>query len=417
MTALDSLPFRQRLFVNGNLALLWFGQTVSMAGDSIYETALLWLMLDLTGSSGLTGLVALSAYLPTLIIGVWAGVVVDRLDRRRLMITADAVRAVLVLVIPVLCVFGTLTPFWLFAITFLVATGAAFFNPARDSFVPMLVADRTQLLRANAVIQSSWMFALFLGPGAAFVLLQGLRIRTDHLFYLDAVSFVVSLICIWAITVRGSEPEVAVAHRPLWHDLVEGLRYAAGDRRVRWLLLVTAADNLFIMGPALVGTVVFVREVLRRDITSLMLIEGCYAVGMIAGTLLLPIWESRFNHGRILLIGMVLDGLTFVPLFWVRTLWGTALTIVIHSLAIPLLIVARPSLVQRIVPQRMQGRIFSMIGVTVIGFTAVSTGLTGGVAEVVPMPTVFAVIGVGAALCGVWGWTVAELRESGERGS
>lgn len=403
----------QRLLVNRNLALLWFGQTVSMAGDSIYEKALLWIMLDLTGSSALTGLVALSAYLPTLIVGVWAGVVVDRLDRRRLMVAADGARAILVVVIPVFYAFGLLSPSVLFAVTFLVATGAAFFNPARDSFVPVLVADRTQLLRANAIIQSSWMFALFLGPALAFSFLQWLHIRTDHLFYLDALSYAVSLACVWAITARRERPETAISHPPIWHDLVEGIRYAAGDRRVRWLLIVTAADNLFIMGPALVGMVVFVREVLRQDINGLMLIEACYAVGMIAGTLLLPFWESRFNHGRILLIGMVLDGLTFVPLLWVRTLWGTAVTIVIHSLAIPLLVVARPSLVQRIVPHRMQGRIFSMIGVTVIGFTALSTGLTGLVAEAVPMPTVYGAIGIGAALCGLWGWTITELRESG----
>ena len=404
-----------RFFENRNLGLLWFGQTVSMAGDSIYAKALLWLMLDLTGSSGITGLVALSSYLPTLLVGVWAGVVVDRMDRRRLMMAADAARAALVVLIPVLYSFGWLGPWGLFGITFLVATGAAFFNPARDALVPMLVPDRQRLLKANAIIQSSWMFALFLGPGAALALLHWFHVRTAHLFYLDAAGYGVSMACIWAILVPRTHHEVLAKHLPIRHDLVEGLKLAAGDRRVRGLLLITAADNLFIMGPAGVGTVVFVRNVLNENINSLMLIEGCYAVGMIAGTMLLPLWQRRFNYGRILLIGMMLDGLTFVPLLLVKTLWGTALTIIIHSLAIPLLIVARPSLVQQIVPQRMQGRIFSMIGVTVIGFTALSTGLTGVVAEVVPMPTVFGVIGLGAALCGVWGWSITELREAGER--
>ncbi|HQK22885.1 MAG TPA: MFS transporter, partial [Candidatus Latescibacteria bacterium] len=68
-----------------NLALLWIGQTISMAGDSVYTKALIWLLLDMTGSSGTTGLVAVSAYLPTLLTGVWAGAVVDRSDHRRVM--------------------------------------------------------------------------------------------------------------------------------------------------------------------------------------------------------------------------------------------------------------------------------------------------------------------------------------------
>jgi len=76
------------------------------------------------------------------------------------------------------------------------------------------------------------------------------------------------------------------------------------------------------------------------------------------------------------------------------------------------LVVTRPALVQQIVPSHLQGRIFSIIGVTVVGLTALSSGITGLAAEIVDIPVIFAVIGVGAALCGAWGWTVTELRES-----
>ncbi len=402
----------ERLFENRNLGLLWFGQTISIAGDSVYEKALLWLMLDLTGSSGITGIVALSAYLPSLVVGLWAGVIVDRIDRRTVMIVADAARAVLVLTIPFLHAFHLLSPAVLFGITFLVASGATFFNPARDSLVPSLVRDRVRLLKANAIIQSSWMFALFLGPAVALAFLQGLNVSAVELFYIDAATFVMSLVAILGISVARSGNIPVTGHPPITKELVEGLRTAANDVRVRWLLIITAVNNLFIMGPASIGMAVFVRTVLDQGLGSLMLIEAMYAIGMITGTLLLPIWRRYFNNGRILLIGMVLDGLTFVPLFWVDTLLGTCVTIIIHSMAIPLLVVARPSIVQEIVPSRMQGRIFSMIGVTVVGFTALSTGLTGAVAEFVSIPVVYGVIGIGAALCGIWGFTVQPLRET-----
>ena len=399
-------------FQNRNLAFLWLGQTISMAGDSIYEKALLWTMLDLTGSSGMTGLVALSGYLPTLIVGAWAGVLVDRFNRRRVMLIADVARTGLVLIVPALFVLDYLTPLNLFLITFAVALGAAFFNPARDALVPHLVQNESQLLKANALIQSSWMFALFLGPAVAVFLLEWLGVGAIQLFSIDSVTFIASFCCIFAIrTPRASETEDN-AHGHIWHDFLEGLRLAVRDTRVRWLLIITAVDNLFIMGPATVGVVLFVRSVLQRDIASLMLVEACYSVGMVAGTLLLNIWGRYWNKGRLLLIGMIADGLTFVPLMWVDTLWGTAITIIIHSMAIPLLVVIRPALVQKIVPGNMQGRVFSLIGVTVVGLTAVSSGLTGIVAEVVSMPVVFAVIGVGAAVCGLYGWRVRELRES-----
>ncbi|HOF60051.1 MAG TPA: MFS transporter [Candidatus Latescibacteria bacterium] len=395
-----------------NLALLWIGQTISMAGDSVYTKALIWLLLDMTGSSGTTGLVAVSAYLPTLLTGVWAGAVVDRSDHRKVMIAADGVRALLVLLVPILFAAGALTPSLLFCITFLVATGATFFNPARDALIPSLVSERTHLLRANALIQSSWMFALLLGPAVAMALLSILGARTQHLFVFGAAAYLVSLVCIVALDTARKTQDSARGPSTLHRDLAEGVRYAFKNPVVRGLLLITAADNLFIMGPAGVGMAVFVREVLKRDIGSLMAIEVCYAIGMIAGTALLPLWNKRLGFGKILIAGMVLDGATFVPLLWVDSLWGTMATIVIHSLAIPLLVVPRPALVQHIVPVNLQGRVFSMIGVTVVGFTAISTGLTGLVTEWIPMPQVYAFIGVAAALCGVWGYTMKDLREA-----
>ena len=402
----------RRVFENRDLALLWFGQTVSMAGDSVYEKALLWLMLDLTGSSGITGLVAVSAYLPTLLVGVWAGVAVDRTDHRHLMLAADVARVLLVLVVPILFSIDLLTPWALFAITFLVATAAAFFNPARDAIIPRLVPNADRLLKANAIIQSSWMFALFVGPGTALVLLQVLGLRAVDLFYADSVTFLISFVCVYFVTNAAPIDFSGRRSRKVSEQAAEGLRYATEDIRVRWLLIITAADNLFIMGPALVGTVVFVREVLRSGLTSLMFIEACYAVGMVAGTLLLPVWQRFLNRGRILLVGMILDGITFVPLLWVRSVWGTGIVIIIHSLAIPMLVVTRPALVQQIVPPQLQGRVFSIIGVTVVGLTALSSGITGLAAEVVDMPVIFAVIGICASLCGAWGLSVKDLRES-----
>jgi MFS transporter, DHA3 family, macrolide efflux protein len=398
--------------VNSNLGLLWFGQTVSIAGDSVFETALIWLMLELTGSSGIAGLVVVAAHLPAIVVGLWAGVAVDRLDRRKVMISSDIVRALLVLSIPILFALGFLNPWTLFVITFFVASAATFFNPARDSMIPSLVPDRDHLLKANAVIQSSWMFALLLGPGLALVILGLFEMSTVDLFYLDSATFVVSMFALFAITTGSGTPVVVVERKTYTRDLLDGLLSAAKDVRVRWLLIITAVDNLFIMGPATIGMAVFVREELHRDLGSLMVIQASYAVGMVIGTMLLPLWRARFNEGRIILIGMILDGLTFVPLYWVDSLVATCAVIVVHSLAIPMLVVVRPALIQRIVPEGMQGRVFAMMGAMVVGFTALSTGLTGGVAEIVSMPVVYVVIGLGAALCGILGLTVRELRES-----
>ncbi|MDP6126300.1 MAG: hypothetical protein QGH20_11170 [Candidatus Latescibacteria bacterium] len=113
-----------------------------------------------------------------------------------------------------------------------------------------------------------------------------------------------------------------------------------------------------------------------------------------------------------LLVGMILDGLTFIPIFWVQSISGLAVVIVIHTSVIPLLIVTRPAIIQSIVPTDMQGRVFALVNVTIVGFTALSTGLVGIVAEAVPIRMVFAVIGIGTAACGVLGWASKLLRNT-----
>ena len=191
----------------------------------------------------------------------------------------------------------------------------------------------------------------------------------------------------------------------------EGLRYAWGDRRIRVLLLVTAVDNLFLMGPAIVGIPIFVRQVLNEGVASYAFAQTAYALGMVAGTLLLNAWGRRTNYGRILLWGIFFDGITFLPLWWVDTFWGLFVALAVHSAAIPLIVVSRPTLVQRLVPVHMQGRVFSMIAICVNGCTAVSVAITGIVSEAVPINVVYAVIAVLAAASGGIGWLVREFRE------
>jgi MFS family permease len=172
--------------------------------------------------------------------------------------------------------------------------------------------------------------------------------------------------------------------------------------------MLTIVDNIFIMGPAIVGTPVFVKKVLGLGASAYALISGCYAVGMLAGTAALLYYGPRVGKGRILLLGMILDGVTFVPLYFVRSLTEMGLTIVIHSLAIPMLTVCRAALIQRIVPAEFTGRVFSLFNIAVVGMSALSTGLSGFLLETWGARTLFLVIGLSGGLCGVAGWIFAK---------
>jgi MFS family permease len=408
----------RRIFVNQNILLLWCGQIVSQSGDCIFRIGLLWLLLEMTGSKSLTGLVAMAAYLPSLLFGLYSGALVDRFDRRRVMLFADAGRAAVVLLIPLVWALDGLSAVTLGVLTFALASLTTLFIPARDTLVGRLV-ETDRRLTANALIQTSWQYALFLGPAVASVVLW--LAGELHLFTVDSITFLVSFCFIYRIrTSPGSTAETAAATAPggplraalkdSWGDVKVGLRYAWRDRRVRGLLLITAVDNLFLMGPAIIGVPLFVREVLHLGAFSYAVLQVAHAIGMVAGTVLVARYGRHFRKGHIVLWGIILDGLTFFPLLWVDTFWGTFAVLAVHSMAIPMIIVPRPTIIHDIVPAEMQGRVFSMISVAVVGFTAVSISAAGLIAEVVPVNVMYAGTAVLAASTGAVGWLIKEFR-------
>ena len=408
----------KRIFVNRNVFNLWMGQVISQAGDSIYEMAMTWLLLELTGSNAVTGLIAMSAYLPMLLFGLYSGAIVDRFDRRRLMLISDILRAGIVLIIPLLYWLDGLSGLAIGLVTFVLASFNALFLPARDAIVGELAEPRKRII-ANSMIQTAWTYALFLGPVIAGILLAIITFfQSDgqpeiHLFTADAFTFLLSFYFIYKITL-APKPEVKtdspMSFGQQGKDVWQGLLYAWKDKRIFALLLVTAADNIFLMGPALIGAPIFIREILHQELQSYAFIQVAYAIGMVAGTILLNRYRTYFKSGHILIAGIILDGLTFFPLLWVKTLAGMFITIVIHAMAIPMIIVIRPTVVQDIVPREMQGRIFSMVSIAVYGLTAISIGLTGVVTEFVPINQLYAIIAVLAAATGVIGWLIPEFR-------
>lgn len=390
--------------------MLWFGQMASQSGDSIYQIGLLWITLELTGSESATGFVAMASYLPAVVFSLLAGVVADRHDRRRVMISADAVRLLLVLVVPLLAWTDGISPLYLGLNAFAIAIAATFFNPARDAIIPQIVPENG-LVRANSLIQTSWQLSMLLGPGIAGWVLH--YFGKIPLFYAAAATYTLSLWTILAMRAGTSRQSFDAGGKTgiRWKDILGGLRFALHNKVIGPLLLITIANNIFIMGPAIVGTPVFIKQTLGLGADSFAIIEGCYAVGMLIGTGLL-LWLGRnLPKGKVLLVGMVLDGITFVPIYWVDSLLALEITIIVHSIAIPMLTVSRASLIQSLVPREMTGQIFALVNIAVVGMSAISSGLAGVALEFCGAPILFLSIGIGGGICGVAGWMWAkELR-------
>jgi MFS family permease len=393
------------------LALLWLGQVVSHLGDSLYLVGIFYLALEVTGSKPQSGFLLAVNFVPALALGLFAGAFVDRHDRQKMMIAADLLRAVAVGSIPLLYAAGQLTPAVLGIAIFLLATGATVFNPAMKALVPE-IAPAAHLTTAAAVFQISEFAALVAGPALARWFIVP-RLGSRHLFSIDAATFLFEAICVSALPAaarRAAHRRAAPASSGVIAEVVAGLRVVLATPVLRLVLVLVALDNLLMTGLTLVASPLLVKERLGLGTDAYAGSQAFLNLGMVAASTLFWILGRRSPKGITILTGVILDGLTFIPLAFCHTLAQVQVAMFFHALAVPLMIIPRTVLVQELVPGPLHGRAFALLNVTVFGMTAISVGLTGLLANRFALQTLFVVLGAAGALAGLVGFALGRLR-------
>ncbi len=406
------------------LVLLWLGQVMSHLGDALFAVGIFFLAFEITGSKAGSGLLIALNYLPALALGPFAGAFVDRHDRRRVMLTAELVRGLAVGAIPLLYVTGQLTPFALGAAMFVLATGTAMFNPALKALVPEVVPP-AHLTTAAAVFQMSEFAALVVGPVVAGLVIIP-ELGTVHLFTLDAATFVVSLLCVLALAPIARQAAHAAVQGPLpptasgrirlrtppgvITEVRSGMRAMFARSELRALLVLVAADNLLLTGLSQIATPLLIKETLGLGNEAYAGVQSFFYLGLLVASGGFWLLGRRGPKKRTILVGIVLDGLTFLPLAFCHTLGEVQLAMFFHALAVPLIIIPRTVLVQELVPGPLHGRAFALLNATVFGMTAISVGLTGFLAEHLSLQTLFLGLGGLGTLTGLVGLVVTRTR-------
>lgn len=402
------------------LFLLWLGQVISHFGDSLFHVGIFFLALQVTGSKAQSGLLLALNFLPALGVGLFAGAFVDRHDRRRVLLLADLVRAAAVATIPLLAATQTLSPVALGAAMLALATGSAFFNPAIKALIPELV-PANHLTATATIFQLSEYAALGLGPALAGLVIIP-ELGSIHLFSLDAATFVVSTLCVLALApvarrrahtpapLRINRLPIPLPDAGVVRETIAGVKAVLATPAVRGLLIFIALDNLLLTGLQQVATPLLVKESLGLGNDAFARVQSFFFLGMLVASAGLWALARRVPKGMAILIGIALDGLSFIPLAFCRTLGQVELAVFVHALAVPLIIIPRTVLMQQLVPGPLHGRAFALINVTVFGMTAISAGLTGWLAELVRPQQLFMWLGVAGAAVGLAGFALRSLR-------
>ena len=354
-------PYRALLSGNRNYRLLWFGQIVSQLGDWFNSVAVYALLLELTGTATSVALMIIVQFLPMALIGPMAGVVVDRVNRRRLMIGADILRGVLVLG---LLLVGRKDQVWLiYALMGTVVSATAFFEPARTAVIPS-ITSRDQLLTANALSSATWSAMLAIGAGLGGVVTA--LLGRNAAFLVNGISFFVSAAFIARTQFDASPPAVrrpaGLASLTGLADLFEGAHYVRSDRHVRALMLVKAGWGM--AGGVLLLMTVFGGRVFPIGGSAAAGIGVLYAargVGAGLGPILARAWlGQRPEQMR----GAIVPAYLLVAVFYLMLSWApdigwASLAIVGSHAAGSVLWVFSTVLLQLSVPDRFRGRVFS----------------------------------------------------------
>lgn len=274
----------RRLLREPNVRWLYAGQLISQIGDGVSKLALLWFVYALTGSALKMTLIGVLQTLPPLLLGPFAGIIVDRVSKRTLMIVLDAARTVLLAAIPVLYAWDLLNLAGLYVLVFAVATFSVAFGPALSSALPLMV-EKKQLTRINALMQSAMTIGQLLGPALSGILIAA--IGAQNALYVNAAGFFISALCKLPLRLPPTAPTARSRHpvAQVVDDLKEGVSFIFVRRRLLFLLMIIA--SIFSLGEtAFVALLPLVADrVLHVGPTTLGWLWSSLGLGIFASTL------------------------------------------------------------------------------------------------------------------------------------
>ena len=379
-------------------AFLWLGQTISKLGDNLYRIALAWWVLEKTGSAAAMGTVLVFSFVPMLIFVLIGGVAVDRLPRGRVMLASDLARGVLVVGVAVLSFANALDLWQIYVVSIVFGFVDAFFQPAYTAIVPDLVPSEG-LLSANALSNLSWRITGAAGPalGAVFVAAGG----TSMAFALDAVSFIISAVCLIPILNVASHAS-ATESKNVLHDLRDGLRAVFASPWLWITIAVFGFANMAFEGAMGSSLPFLVKNNLDSDVNGLGLVTSMFSFGAIVGAVWIGRYKKLHRRGWIAYGSALIGTAAFITFGLPITIYGVMLAAFIAGVSEGLFGLIWTNTMQERVPSELLGRVSSidMLGSFVL--IPIGYGLAGWATDWIGAPLVF-IIG------GAWAFTLLVL--------
>lgn len=361
---------------------MWIGQAFSMVGSHLVRFALIWWLTETTGSATVLATATIMTSLPAIFLGPFAGVLVDRLSRKWVLIVSDGSIAVFTIVLAALFWLDKAQPWHVFGIMFLRAIGDSFHRPTMMSTTTLMV-PKEQLSRVAGMNATLWGTLDFVVPPIGAVLLTVLGVR--GVLPIDVITAAMAISVL--LFLRIPQPEAKVqgkgAHAVL-HDLGEGLRYIWDWKGMRYFMLTTLFWGVF-MTPMRSFQSLLVVDHFKGGALELGWLTSAFGIGMLGGGALLSVWggfkrslATSITGTAVSSLGRLVVGLSPATAFWLAMggQFVAGLGFAAHTSGMR-------AAEQVAVAPEMQGRFFAVSHAIFTGLTPISLSLFGPLADVV----------------------------------
>ena len=396
-TAAVAAPLRHPAFQR-----LWLGLSISYLGDQFTIIALLWFVLQLTGSGAAVGLVILCFDLPGVVTGAMLGRLLDRWQPRLVMGFDNLARAALIAAIPTLFALGVLQLWHVFVLALLAGALSPATAAGVRAFMPHLVEDAA-LDRANALTAASVQFSYLAGPVAAGVAVT--RLGAPWALFVDAASFLLMGLLVLTLPTIARERR-AREHAAARRWLGFGALFSVPSVPALTLLSLVF---FFSYGPLEAALPVYSRQTLHSNADGYGLLWTGFGMGAFAGVLTLTRLSHRWRPGIALPLIAVLWGALLCPLFFIRQLPLAMLFLGVAGASWAPYTPMEITLLQRLVPPAIRGQVFGARHSLVASAAPLGAAFGGVLLEYLPAPMVIALSGLACILAGLGGLASSSL--------
>lgn len=390
----QTLPaqWRRRFFT------IWTGQTLSMFGSSVVQFALVWWLTISTGSATVLALASLMGILPMIVAGPLAGTLVDRWNRRVVMMVSDSFTAVVSLGLVLLFASGNAQAWHVYAAMLLRSLAAAFQQPAMQVSTSLMVPSQhlTRVAGLNSFMSG---LSSIVTPAIGALLITA-KLPIEYILALDIVTAIPAVLPLFFIPVPEPVRKAHAAHgspqkSSVWQEFLEGLRYVRAWPGLLLLMCMAMLLN-FLLSPASALLPLLVKNYFRGDAQELALMEGVFGVGLIAGGALLGIWGGFKRRILTSLVGIfgIGAGTLIQGLAPANAFWMPVAAMVLVGLMLPIANGPIGAIMQAAVEPGMQGRVNMLIGSVATAMTPLSLMIAGPVADAISIQGWFIAAGL-----------------------